>query len=77
MCPGKRRWASSFFPGLLFLVLTLTNIREHIVNDIPDCLKHGTAAGIGFFIAFIGMRNAKMIVADPATFVAIGKIAES
>jgi adenine/guanine/hypoxanthine permease len=65
-----------FLSGLLFLLLTLTNIREHIVNDIPDCLKHGTAAGIGFFIAFIGMRNAKIIVANPATFVGIGKIAD-
>src|SRR5271169_1472574 len=59
--------------GVLFLILTLTNIREHIVNDIPDCLKHGTAAGIGFFIAFIGLRNAKMIVANTATFVTLGK----
>jgi adenine/guanine/hypoxanthine permease len=65
-----------FLSGCLFLVLTLTNIREHIVNDIPDCLKHGTAAGIGFFIAFIGLRNAKIIVANPATFVGIGKIAD-
>jgi adenine/guanine/hypoxanthine permease len=65
-----------FLSGLLFLLLTLTNIREHIVNDIPDCLKHGTAAGIGFFIAFIGLRNAKIIVANPATFVGIGKIAD-
>jgi AGZA family xanthine/uracil permease-like MFS transporter len=65
-----------FLSGTLFLVLTLTNIREHIVNDIPDSLKHGTAAGIGFFIAFIGMRNAKMIVASPATFVSMGKIAD-
>ncbi len=65
-----------FLSGSLFLILTLTNVREHIVNDIPDCLKHGTAAGIGFFIAFIGMRNANMIVANPATYVGIGKIAD-
>ena len=57
-------------------MLTLTNIREHIVNDIPDCLKHGTAAGIGFFIAFIGLRNAKIIVANPATMVGIGKASD-
>ncbi len=63
-----------FLSGLLFLLLTLTNVREHIVNGIPDCLKHGTAAGIGLFIAFVGLRNAKIIVANPATFVAIGKI---
>lgn len=60
--------------GLLFLILTLTNVREQIVNGIPDCLKHGTAAGIGLFIAFIGFRNAGIIVANPATFVGLGKI---
>src|ERR1700726_2317437 len=65
-----------FLSGLLFLLLTLTNIREQIVNGIPDCLKHGTAAGIGLFIAFIGFRNAKIIVANPATFVGLGKISD-
>src|SRR5258705_5082872 len=65
-----------FLSGLVFLILTLTNIREHIVNDIPDCLKHGTAAGIGLFIAFIGLRNAKVIVANPATFVGLGKVTD-
>ena len=65
-----------FLSGLVFLILTLTSIREHIVNDIPDCLKHGTAAGIGLFIAFIGLRNAKVIVANPATFVGLGKVTD-
>jgi AGZA family xanthine/uracil permease-like MFS transporter len=65
-----------FLSGVVFLLLTLTKVREHIVNDIPDCLKHGTAAGIGLFIAFIGMRNAKMIIANPATFVGLGKLAD-
>src|SRR5438445_3260699 len=65
-----------FLSGLMFLVLTLTSIREHIVNDIPDCLKHGTAAGIGLFIAFIGLRNAKVIVANPATLVGLGKVTD-
>jgi adenine/guanine/hypoxanthine permease len=65
-----------FMSGTVFLILTLTNIREHIVNDIPDCLKHGTAAGIGFFIAFVGMRNAKIIVANSATFVGIGNTSD-
>jgi AGZA family xanthine/uracil permease-like MFS transporter len=63
-----------FLSGVLFLLLTLTNVREQIVNGIPDCLKHGTAAGIGLFIAFIGLRNAKIIVANSATFVGMGKI---
>jgi len=65
-----------FLSGLLFLLLTLTKVREHIVNGIPDCLKHGTAAGIGLFIAFVGLRNAKIIVANPATFVAFGKTSD-
>ncbi len=65
-----------FFSGVLFLLLTLSNIREQVVNAIPDCLKNGTAAGIGLFIAFIGLRNAKIIVANPATFVSFGKISD-
>ena len=65
-----------FLSGLLFLLLTLTNVREQIVNGIPDCLKHGTAAGIGLFIAFIGLRNAKIIVANPATFVGLGRASD-
>jgi len=65
-----------FLSGLLFLVLTLTKVREQIVNGIPDCLKYGTASGIGLFIAFIGLRNAKIIVANPATFVGLGKTSD-
>ena len=62
--------------GVLFLALTLTKVRERIVNGIPDCLKFGTAAGIGLFIAFIGFRNANIIVANTATFVSLGKISD-
>jgi adenine/guanine/hypoxanthine permease len=65
-----------FLSGLLFLLLTLTQVREQIVNGIPDCLKFGTAAGIGLFIAFVGLRNAKIIVANPATFVGLGNFAD-
>jgi len=65
-----------FISGSLFLILTLTNIREMIVNGIPDCLKYGTAAGIGLFIAFIGFRNARIIVAHPSTYVALGRVSD-
>jgi AGZA family xanthine/uracil permease-like MFS transporter len=65
-----------FLSGILFLLLTLTRVREQIVNGIPDCLKHGTAGGIGLFIAFIGLRNSQVIVANPATFVGFGKISD-
>ena len=61
-----------FFSGVLFVLLTVTRVREQIVNGIPNGLKHSTAAGIGLFIAFVGLRNAKLVVASPATFVTIG-----
>jgi AGZA family xanthine/uracil permease-like MFS transporter len=65
-----------FFSGVLFILLTVTRVREQIVNGIPDCLKHSTAAGIGMFIAFVGLRSAKLVVANPATFVGIGSFSD-
>jgi len=65
-----------FLSGVLFLALTLTRVREQIVNGIPDCLKYGTAAGIGLFIAFVGLRNAKLVVASPATLVTLGSFSD-
>src|ERR1700689_2080860 len=65
-----------FLSGTLFLILTLTNVREQIVNGIPDCLKHGTAAGIGLFIAFVGFPNANITVANASTFVAFGRASD-
>ena len=64
-----------FLSGVAFLVLTVTRVREQIVNGIPDCLKHSTAGGIGMFIAFVGLRNANLVVANPATFVSLGTFA--
>ncbi len=61
-----------FISGVVFLILTVSRIREQIVNGIPDCLKHSTAGGIGMFIAFVGLRNANLVVANPATFVSLG-----
>jgi xanthine/uracil/vitamin C permease (AzgA family) len=74
--PWRTALAVVFFSGVLFLVLTLTRVREQIVNGIPGCLKHSTAAGIGMFIAFIGLRNAKLVVAHPATFVGVGSFSD-
>lgn len=65
-----------FISGTLFVILTVTRVREQIVNGIPDSLKHSTAAGIGMFIAFIGLRNAKIVVANSATFVSLGSFSE-
>jgi adenine/guanine/hypoxanthine permease len=65
-----------FLSGLLFLLLTLTKLREQIVNGIPDALKHGTAGGIGLFIAFIGLRNAQIVIPNKATIIGIGHIGD-
>ena len=70
--PWRTALGVIFFSGVFFLILTVTRIREQIVNGIPECLKHSTAAGIGMFIAFVGLRNAKLVVANPATFVSLG-----
>jgi adenine/guanine/hypoxanthine permease len=74
--PWRTALAVVFCSGVLFLVLTVTRVREQIVNGMPDCLKHSTAAGIGMFIAFVGLRNAKLVVANPATYVGLGSFAE-
>ncbi len=74
--PWRTALAVVFMSGTLFLVLTVTRVREQIVNGMPDCLKHSTAAGIGMFIAFVGLRNAKIVVANPATYVGLGSFAD-
>jgi AGZA family xanthine/uracil permease-like MFS transporter len=61
-----------FLEGIIFLVLTFFNIRELIVNAIPLSMKHSVSAGIGLFIAFIGLQNAGVIAADETTLVKLG-----
>ena len=60
--------------GFIFIVLTLTNLREAIVNAIPMSLRNAIGAGIGLFIAFIGLKSAGIVVDDGATLVALGNI---
>src|SRR5262249_22548066 len=63
-----------FLSGVVFLILTLARIRAMIVDAIPMTMKTAVAAGIGLFIAFIGLKNAGVIVAAPATFVTLGHV---
>ncbi|WP_372774983.1 NCS2 family permease [Mangrovibacterium sp.] len=65
-----------FIEGIIFLLLTAFNIREMIVNAIPTNIKHAISVGIGLFIAFIGLKNAGVVVANPATFVSLGEITD-
>ena len=60
--------------GIIFIILTLTNVREAIVNAIPLSLRNAIGAGIGLFIAFIGLESAGVIVQDNATLVTLGDI---
>ena len=62
--------AAVFVEGIIFIILSLTNVREAIFNAIPMNLKHAVSAGIGLFIAFIGLQNAKIVV-DSATLVSV------
>lgn len=64
--------AAVFVEGIVFILLTAFNIREKIVDCIPYNLRYAISAGIGMFIAFIGLKNAGIIVSHPATLVALG-----
>ena len=61
-----------FFSGCIFVVLSLFKVREWIINSIPGPLKIGIAAGIGLFLALVGLKNAGIIVDNPATLVGLG-----
>ncbi|MGI2093441.1 NCS2 family permease [Shewanella oncorhynchi] len=63
-----------FLSGICFLILSLVRIREWIVNSIPMSLRIGIAAGIGLFLALIGLKSAGIVVASPATLVTLGDI---
>lgn len=63
--------------GIIFIILTVTNIRQLIVNEIPKSIKYAIGAGIGLYIAFIGLRGSGIIVNDPATDVALGDLSSA
>jgi len=63
-----------FLEGLIFLLLTVTNLREKIVDVIPNALKNAISAGIGLYIAFIGLQGAGIIVNNDATLVSLGDL---
>ncbi len=63
-----------FIEGLLFILLTVTNLREQLVYLIPDSLKKAISAGIGIYIAFIGLKNSEIIINNDSTLVSLGNI---
>ena len=66
-----------FIEGIIFVVLSLTNVREAIFNAIPSTLKKGVSAGIGLFIAFIGLQGAHIVVANSSTLVSYVNFTEN
>ncbi len=75
--PWETALAATFVSGLAFLLLAVTGVREAIINSIPMPLKLAVSAGIGLFIAFIGLQNAGLVVADEATLVTLGDLSSS
>ncbi|SCJ98245.1 Guanine/hypoxanthine permease pbuG [uncultured Clostridium sp.] len=75
--PWQTAMAGVLASGIIFIVLSITGFREIVIKAIPNNLKYAVSAGIGLFIAFIGFKNAGIVVADPATFVALGNLTES
>ena len=72
--PWRVALGAVFISGCIFVVLTFSRIRVMIINAVPDAIKVGIAAGIGIFIAMIGLKNAGVIVANPDNMVAMGNL---
>jgi len=66
--------AAVFISSILFLIITLSGLRESILNIIPVDLKLGIGAGIGFFLALLGLRGAGIIVANQSTLISMGNL---
>jgi AGZA family xanthine/uracil permease-like MFS transporter len=72
--PWQAALGAVFVSGVAFMLLTLAGIRQMILAAIPTELYSAVSAGVGVFIAFIGLKNAGLVVANPATFVALGNL---
>ncbi|WP_134687232.1 NCS2 family permease [Brevibacillus migulae] len=72
--PWQQALAGVFVSCTIFLILSFTGVREAIINSIPQGLKFATSAGIGLFIAFVGLKNAGIVVSSEATTVALGHL---
>src|SRR5882672_9681555 len=72
--PWQTALGAVFLSGIAFLILTMIGVRQWIVAAIPPALYAAVSAGIGLFIAFIGLRNAGMVKADPGTIVTMGNL---
>lgn len=74
--PWQTGLTGVFFSGVIFILLSLTGIRETIINAIPQQLKYAVSAGIGLFITFVGLKGAGIIVASESTFITLGDLSQ-
>ncbi|MDP4144717.1 MAG: NCS2 family permease [Bacillota bacterium] len=72
--PWQTALAASFVEGIIFLLLNVFKVRQIIMESVPQTLKYAISIGIGFFIAFIGLQDAGIIVGDKATLVTLGNL---
>ncbi|CAK7005793.1 MAG: Adenine permease AdeP [Peptostreptococcus russellii] len=72
--PWETALTAVFVEGIIFLFLTLFKVREAVVNSIPLNMKHAVTAGIGIFIAFLGLKGSGLVVANEATLVSMGAL---
>ena len=75
--PWQSALAAVFIEGLVFIFLSITPVREKVFNAIPMCLKHAVSAGIGLFIAFIGLQNCGLVVSSSGTMVGVFSFSDS
>ena len=75
--PWQIALAAVFIEGIIFILLTLTKVREQVVNSIPTTLKIGVSAGIGLFITFIGLQSAGIIIKNDAVLVGLAPLANN
>lgn len=73
--PYRIALTAVLFEGIAFILLSMTNFREKLVNDVPANLKYGITAGIGLFIMLIGLKGAGIVISSPATLVDLGAVA--
>mgnify|MGYP003291873380 CR=1 FL=1 len=75
-CSWQFALTAVLLEGIIFILLTVSNLREKIVHALPKCLRESIAVGIGLFIAFIGLQNAGIVEDSPATLVKLGDLGE-
>ena len=75
--PWQSAIAAVLVSGIIFLIVSVTGLRELIIRSIPQNMKYAVSAGIGLFIAFIGFKNAGIIVGSESTYVALGNVKDA